>query len=222
MGVLFSSLRWGNLSSSGIFTFSRLRNLFTATRKIAVAAEKKTIKAAEEPKHILIVGGAYSGLATIITIQKILGGALHSPGPYNLPEVKILPRVAPRITLLDERDGIYHTVGTPLAHTSPDVKTVLPRTWKKYSDIEYLKDVEVIHGRVDTLDASRKEVHYTAAVGDKKVVLSYDYLVCGTGLKRAWPIQPRATTKEEFIRDATELVQGLVDAKERIVVVGGG
>jgi NADPH-dependent 2,4-dienoyl-CoA reductase/sulfur reductase-like enzyme len=223
MGDLMSSLRWHVTSS----TFSRLQKLFrfsknlssSSTRNLAIS-DNNLHEVAEKPKHILIVGGAYAGLSTVINLQKILSEAPHQAGPYNLPAVQKLPRIPPKITILDERDGIYHTVGTPLVHTSPDVSTTVPRAWKEYAEIPYLKDVLVVKGRVERLDPKRKEVVYTFAGEEKS--MEYDYLVCATGLQRDWPAQPRATTKEEYIRDATALVKELVDAKERIVVIGGG
>lgn len=226
MGNLLSSLHWRTASS--LFSLPRFRSLFHSSRTLASKPPAATITepcaADPEAKHILIVGGAYGGLSALITLQRILSGAPHQPGPYNLPSVTGLPRTPPRITLLDERDGIYHTVGTPLVHTSPDIATTAPRAWKKYADIPYLKDVTVVHGRVENVDPERKEVVYTMASSgsEKPMTMSYDYLVCATGLKRAWPVQPRATTKEDFLKDVKSLVGELVDGTERIVVVGGG
>ncbi|KAF8536500.1 pyridine nucleotide-disulfide oxidoreductase-like protein [Trichophaea hybrida] len=225
MGNLISTLRWRFTSS--LFSLSSFRRLFKATKNLSSTSTRNlptanttTPHISEKPKHILILGGAYAGLSTVVNLQKLLSGAPHQPGPYNLPTVPKLPRTPPRITILDERDGIYHTVGTPLVHTSPDVSTTVPRAWKKFADIPYLRDVLIVQGRVERVDPKRKEVVYTSPTGEKS--MAYDYLVCATGLQRDWPAQPRATTKEEYIRDAIALVAGLVDAKERIVVIGGG
>ena len=229
MGNLMSSLRWRatnfSLSQLRLFDFPRKLHSSASSEKDGITDTTTADLPAESQKHILIVGGAYSGLSTIITLQKILSGTPHNPGPYNLPSVPRLPRVRPRITLLDERDGCYHTVGTPLVHTSPEVSTTAPRAWKKFADIPYLKDVAVVRGSVQRVDPELKTVVYAtydACAGEQQHSLPYDYIVCATGLKRDWPAQPRATTKTEYIHDAAALVRGLVDAKERIVVVGGG
>lgn len=233
-----SSFRW-RAANSAFFPLSQLRRSPSKLDSLASSEIASTTTSgrgrleppsAERQKHILIVGGAYSGLSTIITLQKILSGAPHDPGPYNLPPVPRLPRVRPRVTLLDERDGCYHTVGKPLAHTSPDVSTAVPRAWKRFADIPYLEDVAVVRGSVQHMDPLRKTVVYTtygACIGEQQqqqqqYSLSYNYIVCATGLKRDWPAQPRAMAKAEYIRDATALVQGLADAKEGVVVVGGG
>jgi NADH dehydrogenase FAD-containing subunit len=227
MGNLVSSLRWHTIKS--FFSLSGARGLFAPPRKLSSAPTAKSVvflssAIAPQPKHIVIVGGAYAGLSTLITLQKILSGAPHLPGPYSPPALSSLPRTSPKITLLDERDGVYHTVGTPLTHTSPDFSTTTQRVWKKYEDISYLRDVTVVHGRVESVDPERKELIYALSnsVGEKGKAMAYDYLVCATGLKRAWPVQPTATTKENFIRDTKALVEELIDAKESIVVVGGG
>jgi hypothetical protein len=230
MGNLVSSLRWNAFES--FFSYSGVRNLFISTRKLSSSAPKKAVpllEPFEEPraKHIVIVGGAYAGLSTLLNLQNILSGAPHVPGPYIPPAVSALPRTSPKITLLDERDGIYHTIGTPLVHTSPDVATNTQRMWKKYEDIPYLRDVRVVQGRVQSVDPVRKELVYlpsnwSDSDGEKGKTMAYDYLVCATGLKRAWPVQPRATTKADFIRDTNELVEELIEAKESVVIVGGG
>lgn len=230
MGNMLSSLHWRTASS--LFALPRFRALFSPAGTLfpeptSAAAAPAAITEPPTPaegKHILIAGGAYSGLSTVIALQRILSGATHQPGPYNIAAVPTLPRARPRITLLDERDGIYHTVGTPLVHTSPDTAATASRAWKKYGDIPYLADVAVIHGRVDSVDPERRELVYSAAAAgcEKPLTIGYDYLVCATGIKRAWPVQPRAATKEDYLRDVESLVGELVDGRDRIVVVGGG
>jgi len=230
MGNMLSSLHWRTASS--LFSLPLFHALFSPTRWLSrEPASASTAEAAiaelpkpAEGKHIVIVGGAYAGLSAVISLQRILSGAAHQPGPYNVATVPALPRARPRITLFDERDGIYHTVGTPLVHTSPDTAATASRAWKKYDDIPYLADVAVVHGRVDSVDPERRKLVYSAAAAgcEKLLTIGYDYLICATGIKRAWPVQPRATNKEDFLRDVERLVRELVDGHDRIVVVGGG
>jgi NADH dehydrogenase FAD-containing subunit len=228
MGNFVSSLRWNAFRT--FFSHSRVRSLFVSTRKLSSSAPKKGVpllEPFEEPqaKHIVILGGAYAGLSTLLNLQKILSEEPHVPGPYSPPAVSALPRTSPKITLLDERDGIYHTIGTPLVHTSPDIARNTQRMWKRYEEIPYLRDVRVVQGRVQSVDPVRKQLVYAPSNwsdGEKGKTMAYDYLVCATGLKRAWPVQPRATTKADFIRDTKELVEELIEAKESVVVVGGG
>jgi hypothetical protein len=170
-------------------------------------------------KHIVIIGGSYGGMSVINNLKKLLSGDVNENRPADLPSLPNLPRRTPRITLIDERDGIYHTMGTPLVHSSPDIAKTVPRAWKRYSDIPYLQDVCVVQGRVVNLDAELKEVTYSFAGKEHK--MGYDYVVCSTGMQRDWPAQPRATTKDEYFEDATSFVDGLLE-KDRIVVIGGG
>lgn len=56
-------------------------------------------------RHILIVGGAYSGLSTVQNLLSILNGKGCLPSPIPMSEPKTLPSLKPRVTILDERDG---------------------------------------------------------------------------------------------------------------------
>ncbi|KAA8905682.1 oxidoreductase [Sphaerosporella brunnea] len=231
MGSLVSSLRWQAFES--FFSLSRAGSLFaSSTLKLSSFPAPATVaatylKSAAPPpqqKHVVIIGGAYAGLSTLINIQKLLSGEPHVASPYSPPALSSLPRTPPKITILDERDGVVHTVGTPLVHTSPNYAKTTQHFWKKYEDIPYLRGVEVLQGRVESVHPDRKELLYVPADsdGEKGKSLAYDYLVCATGLKRAWPVQPRTTKKEEFVRDTKKLVEELIDAKDSVVVVGGG
>ena len=56
--------------------------------------------------HILIVGGSYGGLSVATNLLNLMKGGAQMSSPELPPELENLPKAQPRITILDERDGI--------------------------------------------------------------------------------------------------------------------
>lgn len=110
-------------------------------------------------------------------------------------------------------------MGSPLALTSP---TFACEAWRTFDDISLLDkgDVQTIQGKATSVGMASRIVTYQRPDGLMKEI-PYDYLVVATGMKRSWPIVPRALKKESFIDDVNEHVRSIGDAK-RVVVVGGG
>lgn len=180
-------------------------------------------------QSILVLGGAYAGLAAVKYLQEKIAEGADS-----------LPVLAPAITILDERDGVCmfpplifvccgggrlieadHTVGTPLAHTSAKVSR---KAWKPYTQIDYLQreNVRVLRGKVENVDPTQKIATYLPADAQESRTLKYDYLIVSTGIRRPWPVVPKAKGFEEFLGDAHRHISRIQNSEERIVVVGGG
>lgn len=53
-------------------------------------------------------------------------------------------------------------------------------------------------------------------------VLSYDYLIAATGLRRPFPVQSQAQTRKAFLLEAGEHIHSVQNATAGVVVVGGG
>ena len=198
--------------------------------------------------HILVIGGAYGGLSVVANLINLIAGnpqlsSAVQPRPLDSNH-KL--QAKPRITILDERDGIFHTMGAPMAHTSKDF---VSEAWMPYKDVKYLTDenVKILRGRavnidmatkiatymeVDSHDASNSSEQFQPLIsqspqiesGEKAVTIKrvpYDYLVVATGMQRAWPIVPKSLTKEGYVRDAEKHI-GKLNGAEHIAVVGGG
>ncbi|KKA21258.1 Pyridine nucleotide-disulfide oxidoreductase-like protein [Rasamsonia emersonii CBS 393.64] len=176
------------------------------------------------PPHILVVGAAYSGLYAVLNLLNICDGKPHFPSVMNLSPIR-KPDVPPQITIVDERDGIFHTMGTPLVHVE---NKVTESAWIRYSDIPALKraNVHILQGRVVEIDPLRKCAFWrssAASENDPDRVLQYDYLIAATGLQRDWPILPRCFTRQQYILDAKEHIAKLKATRNHpIVVIGGG
>lgn len=57
------------------------------------------------PPRILVIGAAYGGLSTVMNLLNLCDGKPQLHCPLPLPSVKA-PKIAPLISMLDERDGI--------------------------------------------------------------------------------------------------------------------
>ena len=198
--------------------------------------------------QILVIGGAYGGLSVVTNLINLIAGNPQLPSPIQPSPIDSDRKlqVRPRITILDERDGIFHTMGAPMAHTSRDFTS---EAWMAYKDIKYLTngDVRVLQGRVVNVDMASKiasymdisvqdesdfskqldstagqppQIHSADPVLPTKFV-PYDYLVVATGMQRAWPIVPRSLAKKNYVHDAEKHIEKLSSAKH-IAVVGGG
>ncbi|KAL1962971.1 hypothetical protein VTN77DRAFT_8817 [Rasamsonia byssochlamydoides] len=177
-----------------------------------------------KPPHILVVGASYSGLYAVLNMLNICDGKPHFPSVMNLGPIR-KPDVLPKITIVDERDGIFHTMGTPLVHVK---NKVTDSAWVRYTDIPALKraNVHILQGKVVEIDPLRKCAFWrssTSSDDDPDRVLHYDYLIAATGLQRDWPILPRRFTRQQYIQDAKEHIAKLEGVQNYpIVVIGGG
>ncbi|PYH98627.1 hypothetical protein BO71DRAFT_416089 [Aspergillus ellipticus CBS 707.79] len=112
----------------------------------------------------------------------------------NAPRVDNL-----RVTILDERDGFAHTIGTPLAHVSPVSATHM---WKRYCSLSQMR---------------RPDVKFPQANNH------LNYMVVSTGSIREWPVAPRASNFAGHVKDACSFSQKIEAAQMLgVVVVGGG
>lgn len=173
--------------------------------------------------HIVIVGGAYGGLSVLNNLIHLSRGKPQQESPVTPPNVSRALRVRPRYTVIDERDGFYHTVGAPLGQISAPFANEF---WIKYSDIEKIKsfdeDVRFVQGAAVSLDMASKILTYSIPTSkSEKKNLDYDYLVVATGLRRGWPVVPRAVSKSQHLMDVEQLERELI-GHSKFVLVGGG
>ncbi|KAJ5758782.1 hypothetical protein N7520_005938 [Penicillium odoratum] len=175
-----------------------------------------------KPK-IAIVGCSYAGMSATLTLTALkddLSIPFESWGDYshlqNAPSVQDFD-----ITIVDERDGFFHSVGAPLAHISPEKTNMM---WKVYEGFAELNrpDIEFVQGTVTSINSASQTMQYQNSEG-KSEALDYDYIIISSGLRRPWPVVPRSTQFSSYLSDASTFTQRIVGAQKLgVVVVGGG
>ena len=173
--------------------------------------------------HVLVVGGAYAGLSAVNGLIHLSRGDPQKEGPRTPPNVARALRVKPHITVLDERDGFFHSVGAPLGQIS---KSFANEFWIQYEDIKksspLYEDVQFVKGTAVGLDTASKILKYSAEDSDYETKeLAYDYLVLATGIRRRWPVVPEVLQKAQYTKQAEQL-EHEISGCSRVVLVGGG
>ncbi|KAK3904700.1 hypothetical protein C8A05DRAFT_42263 [Staphylotrichum tortipilum] len=173
--------------------------------------------------RVIIVGGSYGGLSAALNLQDLCHGLPPRDSPPAVgTEFVPGPQFPIDITIVDERDGFYHLIGSPLALAS---ETFAQKFWIKYSDMPALQspDIHVLQGSVTSVDPARKIAIYTPH-GNNTVPaeLAYDYFIAAAGLRRPWPVVPQSLRKKEFLLKTGEHTRSSTAAKHGVVIVGGG
>ncbi|KAF2489536.1 FAD/NAD(P)-binding domain-containing protein [Lophium mytilinum] len=174
------------------------------------------------PHRILIVGGAYGGLMAALNLLSLAKGNTNRPSAYPLPDLqKRMSRRGVHITVLDQRDGIFHSVGAPLAHVSEKSSPVMWKPFKSFPELQH-PNLSFEQGSLTKIDCKSRIAWYTDIHGILQEE-PYHYLIQATGLKRNWPIVPRAQSCNEYNKDASTLIIQIKNARhKRVAVVGGG
>ncbi|KAL2163605.1 hypothetical protein VTH06DRAFT_5663 [Thermothelomyces fergusii] len=154
-----------------------------------------------QPFRVLIAGGSYGGLSAALNLYDLCRGLPPRCGPTpaageDLPET---PQFAVDITIVDERDGFYHLIGSPLALAS---EAFSEKCWVKYSDIPGLRapDIHVVQGSVRSVDPERKVATYLPHGSDAEAQeVRYDYFVAASGLRRVWPVVPQSLRRKQYL-----------------------
>ncbi|KAI8952796.1 FAD/NAD(P)-binding domain-containing protein [Xylaria longipes] len=157
--------------------------------------------------RVLIAGGCYGGLsAATILLEKC--DALDLP-------------ISVDITIVDERDGYYHIIGSPLAMAS---KEYAEKAWVEYKDVKRLQrpNVTFVQGTVTDVDCENR----TATISERKTQKtrkeSYDFFIAATGLRRTWPVVPQALTREAYLAEVGAHCDRVLNSTAPVLVVGGG
>ncbi|KAM5348570.1 hypothetical protein ACJ41O_008394 [Fusarium nematophilum] len=172
--------------------------------------------------RVLVLGGCYAGLSAVVNLLDLSQGLtprMNADTPYvHHPD---LPRFDVEITVVDERDGYYHLIGSPLALADTEYSK---KNWVKFSDCPGLQDpsVKIIQGSVKSVDLEAKAATVSAHLTDQITTHHYDYLVSATGLRRVWPVVPQSLTRKQYLLEAEQHIRAVDNAKHGVVVVGGG
>jgi hypothetical protein len=146
--------------------------------------------------------------------------ASRSRSPWLTSETATVRIASLRDTCLADT-YLVHLIGSP---KSLACEKFAAESWTRYQDIPALKspDISFIHGSVDKVDCEAKVAHILDTASKSARAESYDYLVAASGLRRVFPTVPRSFRREEFLEDVEKHSEDLRNAKEGVVVVGGG
>ncbi|KAF1970785.1 FAD/NAD(P)-binding domain-containing protein [Bimuria novae-zelandiae CBS 107.79] len=181
------------------------------------------------PHRVLVVGCAYGGISAVVNLLDCAQG--KGLRESYIPETTYFKNKRSKqgveITVLDERDGYFHSVGAPLAHVAPK-HTV--NMWKRFSHCNELRqsNLHFRHGSLKRVDPEAKVAEWQDRNG-KTQHQAYDYLVMATGLKRHWPAVPKSGSYEEYLKDGKAFISKIVGGDpqnpqegRRVVVIGAG
>lgn len=132
-----------------------------------------------------------------------------------------MPSIDVQITIVDERDGFYHLIGSPLALAD---ESYASKCWVKYDDIPALQDpqINILHGSVTALDCAAKKATIAAHGTAEPSQLEYDYAIIASGLRRVWPVVPQSLRRKQFLFEAGDHIRAMNNSSHGVVVVGGG
>ncbi|KAH1297572.1 hypothetical protein KXV95_000734 [Aspergillus fumigatus] len=170
--------------------------------------------------RVLIAGASYSGLSAALTLLDLSRG---QPSRFNY-DTEIKPpqhHIPVDITLVDEKDGFYHLIGSPRALVDEQFAS---DTWTRFADIKALQcpHVRFIRGSVSAVDCKSKTATILDSVSQTIREEGYDFFIAGTGLRRVFPTVPQSRTREKFLAEVREFTADVVNARQGVVVVGGG
>ncbi|CAG8977463.1 hypothetical protein HYALB_00011811 [Hymenoscyphus albidus] len=177
-----------------------------------------------KPVRILVAGGSYGGLAMALNLLDLTKG--KHPRFSGKDGVDDSQKVDVRIKVVDERDGYFHLIGSPLAFSS---ESYAEKFWVKYTDIPALNhpSISVAQGSVSKIDPASKIAtivdHKTKETYEEK----YDYFVAASGLRRDKQVVPQELNREKYLEESRKQIsgvcvgEGLKDGKG-VVVIGGG
>ncbi|KAK6070595.1 hypothetical protein SCUP234_10073 [Seiridium cupressi] len=184
---------------------TRPKNTLNHTMAMAHTPAART---AANPYKVFIAGGCYSGLAAAINLLERCDSNAGNPIPVA-------------ITIVDERDGFYHVIGSPLALAD---KKYAEKAWVEFKDVKILQrpDVQFVHGSVTKVDTATKTATLRESADLHERTETYDFFIGATGLRRAWPVVPQALTRKTYLIEAGRHIDAVTSSSDPVLVVGGG
>ncbi|KAI0862373.1 hypothetical protein F4860DRAFT_473185 [Xylaria cubensis] len=157
--------------------------------------------------RVLIAGGCYGGLSAAVNL-------LEKCDALDLP-------ISIDVTIVDERDGYYHIIGSPLAMAS---KEYAQKAWVDYKDVKRLQrpNVTFVQGTITNVDCESRTAIISEHKTQKTREESYDFFIAATGLRRTWPVVPQAYTREAYLTEVGAHCDRVLGSTAPVLVVGGG
>ncbi|KAI1333568.1 FAD/NAD(P)-binding domain-containing protein [Xylariaceae sp. FL0016] len=159
------------------------------------------------PYKILIAGGCYAGLSAAVNLLEKCD-TIESSIPVN-------------ITIVDERDGFYHVIGSPLALAT---KEYAEKAWVDYKDVKILQrpNVTFVHGTLSNVNCETKTATISETGKEEPRTESYDFFIAATGLRRVWPVVPQSLSRKAYLLEAGAHIDKVLNSTAPVLVVGGG
>ncbi|EED14657.1 pyridine nucleotide-disulphide oxidoreductase AMID-like, putative [Talaromyces stipitatus ATCC 10500] len=179
-----------------------------------------SLRVAQRATRVLVAGGSYAGLAMTLNLLDLCHGFSPRFSGTNAPADKT--QQAPvEVTIVDQRDGFYHLIGTPLAYTS---REYAEKAWIRFQDIPALQtpSVKIINAGITQLNCQEKVATVTEISNQQDTKIPYDYFVAASGLRRTKPSAPTALSRKEYLNDALEHIRLVESAEDGVVVIGAG
>lgn len=163
-----------------------------------------------KPHKVLIVGGCYAGLSAATNLLDLCEGRAPRFVPRSKPTQQKVPI---DITIVDERDGFYHVIGSPLALAS---SSYAQKAWIKFHDVPGLQHpaVNIVHGSVTKVDLGAKIATIVPNDSTGSVQHKYDYLVAASGLRRVWPVVPQQLKRKDYLKEAHSHMNAVKEAEQ--------
>lgn len=190
--------------------------------------------------NILVVGGAYAGLATVKSLSD------HFRERQKHPNAAFTEKMGPflntlkklTITLVEPRAGLLNIIGIPKAAVDSEFAPSQFVSWLGIENLSFDKivsndplvqpsllkkndifELNFVHGKVTYLD--ERKAQYLLNNSSEKAVIDFDYVVYAAGRTRGWPVTPEAHNMEvykaEMVRSEAQITENSV-----VSVIGAG
>ncbi|PYH91605.1 apoptosis inducing factor [Aspergillus ellipticus CBS 707.79] len=170
--------------------------------------------------RVLIVGGSYGGLCAALTLLDLSRGQVAR---FNFTENPQPPsrKIPIQITVVDERDGFYHLIGSPKALACDKFAS---KTWTRFDDIPALQtpSVRFVQGSVNSVDCQSKVAQILDTNTKETRKEKYDFLIASSGLRRVFPTVPQSLRRDEFLEEAKSHMDEIRKAQDGVAIIGGG
>lgn len=114
-----------------------------------------------------------------------------------------------------------HVIGSPLALSD---KKYAEKAWVEYKHVKILQrpDVEFVHGSVTKVDPETQTATVRVTGQEAERTEKYDFFIGATGLRRAWPVVPQSLSRKDYLVEASNHIDAVLNGNHPVLVVGGG
>ncbi|KAI5970549.1 VTC4 [Candida margitis] len=173
--------------------------------------------------NILIIGGAYAGIAALRALQLKLSPRIPKGGnPIS-------------ITIVEPKDGFLNILGISRSIVSPSFAETQYLRFTQLNNIGFTNiisddDIEgpicenssqviFVHGKVVSLSSQSAE--YVLNNNTNKNRIDFDYVIMASGRDRNWPTTPLANTQQQFL-DEISRAKDQIESANIISIIGAG
>ncbi|KAK1139922.1 hypothetical protein N8T08_011083 [Aspergillus melleus] len=170
--------------------------------------------------RVLIAGGSYGGLSSALALLDLCGGRLARFN-FNADSQPPESQIPVKITVVDERDGFYHLIGSPKALACDQFAS---KTWIRFQDIPALQspNVRFLRGTVNAVNCEEKSAQILDLDTKESREERYDFLIASSGLRRVFPTVPQSLLRHQFLEEAKRHKEDIQKAQDGVTIIGGG